>query len=283
FSVLNSRSKTPAPILLIPPIGVGISNQFFTRFINAWKQTKDARSPIYAPDLIGCGTSVPMPTENDKPLTPADWGEQLSSYIKEEIGQPVILVSQGGSAPIALSTLQLRSDMIKGLILLTPPNPKSLTTQTNKLISNTFYSVFSRSILGDWFYRIARGRAFLKDFSEKNLFLNPSDVDDEWLDMCSKDAVDFSKRFGIFAFLSGIWRDNYKEAFSIMAKIPTLVVAGSRSSFDPSSQEKKLSDYKMLVPSCETTRVLQGGGILPWECPEETALAIQEFISSNKL
>ena len=87
-NVGEDRHNTP--LLLIHPIGVGLSRRFWHRFCNAWYQSKRTNS-IYNPDLLGCG-------ESDMPhiaYTPADWAAQLQHFLQTVIQKPVTLVVQG--------------------------------------------------------------------------------------------------------------------------------------------------------------------------------------------
>src|SRR6478609_1408440 len=64
------------PLLLIHPIGVGLSRQFWQRFCREWYHTSRL-NPIYNPDLLGCG-------ESDMPhvaYTPSNWAEQLQYFL----------------------------------------------------------------------------------------------------------------------------------------------------------------------------------------------------------
>ena len=50
------EAHNSTPLLLIHPIGVGLSRRFWHRFCKAWYQS-GRTNPIYNPDLLGCGES----------------------------------------------------------------------------------------------------------------------------------------------------------------------------------------------------------------------------------
>lgn len=92
---INATSEG-VPLLLIHPIGVGLSRQFWQRFCREWYNTGQ-RNLIYNPDLLGCG-------ESDMPhlaYTPSDWAEQLQYFLQTVVQKPVILVVQGALLPVA--------------------------------------------------------------------------------------------------------------------------------------------------------------------------------------
>ena len=85
--VREDRHSTP--LLLIHPIGVGLSRRFWHRFCKDWYRNGHT-NPIYNPDLLGCG-------ESEMPYiayTPADWAAQLQHFLQTVIQSPVTLVVQ---------------------------------------------------------------------------------------------------------------------------------------------------------------------------------------------
>ena len=103
YTVHTSSNPLPptSAIVLIHPIGVGLSGVFWQPFIETWL-AQNPNSVIYNPDLIGCG-------ECDMPSVayyPSDWAAQLQYFIENVIQQPVTLIVQGASFPIAIKLIQ---------------------------------------------------------------------------------------------------------------------------------------------------------------------------------
>ena len=114
-----SRPGLP-PLVLIPPVGVGIDRRFFSRLQDCWQ----GGAATHAPDLLGIGSATPKPRRF---YAPEVWAGQLDDYIRS-LGEPCVLVSQGGQLPCALETWRLGgAETIKGLALLSPP-PLSFVT-----------------------------------------------------------------------------------------------------------------------------------------------------------
>lgn len=71
------EAQDSAPLLLIHPIGVGLSRQFWHRFCHACYQS-ERTNPIYNPDLLSC-------SQSDMPYiayTPIDWANQLQHFLQ---------------------------------------------------------------------------------------------------------------------------------------------------------------------------------------------------------
>ena len=112
-SVTRGATDLP-PLLLIPPVGVGIDRQFYARFQDVWDG-----GDTHAPDLLGTGDAKPKPRRFYKPEV---WAGQLDAYVREVIGEPCVLVSQGGLLPVALEMWRLGgTDTVRGVACLSPP------------------------------------------------------------------------------------------------------------------------------------------------------------------
>lgn len=131
------------PLLLIHPIGVGLSREFWHRFCEQW-QGQGARNPIYSPDLLGCGEST-MP---QVAYYPEDWAAQLLVLIQTVIQQPVILVVQGALLPVAIRLMQQlpaqQSDWVKGIILSGPPAWRVMTEAAPLNRQRALWNLFLR-------------------------------------------------------------------------------------------------------------------------------------------
>jgi len=142
------EAQNSTPLLLIHPIGVGLSRRFWHRFCNAWYQS-GYTNPIYNPDLLGCG-------ESDMPhiaYTPADWAAQLQHFLQTVIQKPVTLVVQGALLPVALELVQLQTqpNLIQKLVLASPPAMALMTQPTGTRKQKLTWNLLD-SPLGAAFY-----------------------------------------------------------------------------------------------------------------------------------
>ncbi|MDJ1184213.1 alpha/beta fold hydrolase [Roseofilum casamattae] len=277
YEVNRTPGSDGAPILLIHPIGVGLSRRFWDRFIQTWRD-RGYSNPIYNPDLLGCG-------ESDMPrvaYTPEDWAEQLSCFLQTVIQRPAIAIVQGALFPtaIALSQLESSRELVSALVLSGPPAWPVMTYESPSWQQRLLWNGFD-SPLGSAFYRYARRRQFLQSFSIRQLFGNPAQVDEEWLEMLKVGANNPESRHAVFAFLAGFWRKNYQLAISKISQ-PTLVLVGETASSiskegKQETPDARLQDYLACLPQGRGQKML-GRNVLPYESPDLFVSAIAEVL-----
>ena len=279
----NFNSQTPA-LVLIHPIGVGLSGEFWQRFINIWLASHNDYT-IYNPDLLGCGASdIPAVAYYS-----IDWANQLKYLIENEVKKPVILIVQGASFPIAIELLQIISnpDLIKGLVLSTPPAWSTMTEAAkplqNKLLWNLLFN--SPIGLGRLFYNYARRRQFIESFSVRQLFGDADKVDANWLDSLTTEAKNTRTRYAVFSFLAGFWRKDYTKEISEI-KQPTLVVWGKQtSSISKESKGETLEERSNLYLkhlSQGKVKIIEGRNVLPYESTSEFVSVVGDFLQQYK-
>ena len=279
YDIINHENSTieGVPLLLIHPIGVGLSRHFWQRFCDEWYK-KGNSNLIYNPDLLGCG-------ESDMPHVayhPIDWAEQLQYFIKTIVKQPVALVVQGALFPVAIELVKKQPDLIAGMILSGPPAWSVITKPAPKLQQKLLWNLLFDSPSGNLFYRYARRKKFLEDFSIKQLFDSKKDVDDEWLDTLSEGAKNPASRYAVFSFLAGFWRKDYQKAIESIEQ-PTLAVFGQvASSISQSGKkdttEKRLADYSSYLSKGSAIKI-PGRNVLPYESTVEFIDAITPFVN----
>ena len=285
----GTDSQAEPALLLIHPIGVGLSNQFWQPFIQQWQQhslanVEQART-IYNLDLLGCGQSD-MPS---KAYYPQDWAEQLAYFIEQVAQESVVLVVQGALLPVAVRLMTLPvGKRIKGLVLSGPPDWRLMTTPTASWKHKFAWSLFA-SPLGNLFYRYARREKFLRSFSQKQLFENAADVTDEWLQMLDAGSQDMASRYAVFSFLAGFWRQDYAAAIAQIQQ-PVLIVMGEAAStidrttakavekVSDNPSKKRLQDYMDRFPRAQGVSI-EGRNVLPYESAAEFVAAIAPFIA----
>jgi pimeloyl-ACP methyl ester carboxylesterase len=271
---------TNIPLLLIHPVGVGLSKEFWHRFYSLW-QENNLSNPIYNPDLLGCG-------ESDMPSVayyPIDWAEQLEYFLETIVQRPVILIVQGALFPVAVSLVTLQkkqqSNLIHGLILSGPPQMELMTKADSpvqqKLRWNLFYSP-----IGKAFYRYARSRKFLASFSQKKLFADANQVDQEWLDTLEKGAKNLQSQYAVFSFLAGFWRQDFSQKIAEIDR-PTLVLVGNKASTisktnQTENAEQRINSYLNILPQGEGNQI-SGRNVLPYESTEEFVKAVSQFLA----
>lgn len=277
YTVSNKDLDQNYALVLLHPIGVGLSGNFWQRFLTV-KQEQKPQFTIYNPDLLGCGKSDLPHVAYD----PKDWASQLKYFIENIVKKPVILVVQGASFPIAiyLSAGDLKTDLIKGLILSGPPAWNIMTNGNNMRISEIIWNLFFDSFVGSLFYQYARRRQFIQSFSIKELFAEAKDVDNNWLDMLEKSAIDPKNRYAVFSFLAGFWRKDYTKLMK-QINLPTLMLLGEKASSVSKdgfkeSPEKRIELYQQNMPNL-TAKFIKGRNVLPYESTVEFVEQVNDF------
>jgi len=263
-----------APLLLIHPIGVGLSRRFWQRFTQSWQP-----NPIYNPDLLGCG-------ESDMPriaYVPNDWARQLQSFLHRVIKTPAIVIAQGALSPVAIELATIEPDLVRAIVLSGSPAMSLLSRDTSALSHRLAWNLFD-SPFGNGFYRYARRTEFLRNFSIRQLFANEAQVDSEWLSMLKQGSENLESRHAVFAFLSSFWRQDYTAK---MAQIQHRVLAVFGEQASSISREGKgekvsdrLNDYLQKFPNSEGV-IIPGRNVLPYESTQEFIEVITPFIRKN--
>jgi len=278
----NSTVEPAIPLVLLHPIGVGLSRHFWHRFCHEWFKT-GRNNLIFNPDLLGCGESE-MPRAA---YIPADWARQLQYFLQTIVKKPVILLVQGAELPVALALVQQQTEpnYIKGLVLSGPPAWSLITTATPSWEHKLSWNILD-SPVGNAFYRYARRRQFLRSFSERQLFADRVDVDAQWLDTLELGAVNPESRYAVFSFLAGFWRENYESAIASITQ-PTLVVVGEKASSisrtgKSETPDERIAEYVKHLPQAQA-RKISGRNVLPYESTAEFVAVAAEFVNQYSI
>lgn len=267
-------------LLLIHPIGVGLSGVFWHRFAETWFNNGHNYT-LYNPDLLGCGNS-------DKPHVcyySEDWAKQLQHFIKIVVKKPVVLVVQGALFPVAIELIKNSSqpNFIKGLVLSGPPAWRLMTEPAKPLQQKLLWNLLFNSPigLGNGFYRYARRRQFLQSFSVRQLFAKAEMVDNEWLDFLEKGAKDIQNRYAVFSFLAGFWRRDYTNDIQAIQQ-PTLVIFGEEASSiskegKTETPVQRLELYLKNLPLSQGCQI-SGRNVMPYESSDEFVLMVADFL-----
>lgn len=278
YWVPPTEPATGVPLLLVHPIGVGLSRRFWHPFCRTWYGSGQSNM-IYNPDLLGCGDS-------DLPAVayqPEDWADQLQVLLQDVIQQPVVLVVQGALLPVAIALVQQQREpsLIKGLVLAGPPAWGLITQQFPEWQQKIIWNLLN-SPLGAAFYRYARRPQFLQSFSTRQLFADATDVDSQWIKSLTQGAANPATRHAVFSFLAGFWRRNYEAKIRAIHQ-PTLVLFGTTaSSISQTGQaeqpQERLDQYLAHLPQAQG-QLLPGRNVLPYESTEMFVQVVAQFVN----
>lgn len=275
---LASHTSAEQQLLLIHPIGVGLSSRFWDRFVAHW-QDRDSSTDLLKPDLLGCG-KAPCPA---RPLTPEDWAEPLIHLLRERANGPVVLVCQGASLPIALAIVANAPELVSALVAISPPGWRVLKQEFSQSRAHWLWRILFDGLIGSLFYRYARRRRFLDGFSRKNLFACPESVDDEWLEMLKQGSRAMDTRWAVYSFLAGFWRRDWEPQLTGL-NIPIQILFGINATGIGSSKswddlEERLGTYREKLPNASISTI-PGRNVLPYESTEECVNSVREWVST---
>jgi len=167
------------PLLLVHPVGIGLSSWFWDRFIDAWDGGE-----VFAPDLIGCGESDRWRPEERGLFLPLDWARGCEALWRARIQRPCVVFTQGGLAPVGVVLAARESDNWSGslavshLVLSAPPTWQDMIIGLPEPELMRNYNAL-RSPLGAAAVGLIETRAAIRFFSD--LFLFEHECDDRYI------------------------------------------------------------------------------------------------------
>ncbi|KAJ8602933.1 hypothetical protein CTAYLR_001507 [Chrysophaeum taylorii] len=260
-------AKDRKPLLLIHPVGIGLSSWFYEPLMEALHE--EYGGEVFAPDLIGCGASEAWDPGKRGLFIPLDYARQCEELWRLEIGRPCVVVVQGGLAPVGVSLAARRNDLwdgpraVENLVLASPPSWDVLAGGSSKDAVARNYDLWSGP-LGKAGYKILRRRSFVRFFS--NLFLFANKADERWIESCCDEAKQIEKQWPVFAFNAGIVNARGLYDDLVELKQRTLILEGIRD-----SRKSSRDAYLDFLQKCKRHVVDDALNVLPWEAPNETA------------
>mmetsp|Transcript_48390 Transcript_48390/g.97365 ORF Transcript_48390/g.97365 Transcript_48390/m.97365 type:complete len:361 (-) Transcript_48390:326-1408(-) len=272
------------PLLLVHPVGVGISAWFWDRFAREW--TESGGGPVVVPDLLGCGRRDRWTSaENDDLAVLPLWTEQCAALIQHEFankGMPVTVLAQGGLAPVGIRLAAKNINAIVALVLTTPPSWEALCMP---LKANEVAKNLSRlQALPKFVFGLLSSRQAIRFFSALFLFAKAGNenavVDGTWLNEACNDAADDTTRFAIWHFNAGTCEipDYSNDLMNI--RVPTLVVTGEETSDDPAG---RVLSFERNMQRARGAVVPETKNVIPWQNPLELRSATDDFLASYGL
>ncbi len=273
------------PILLIHPVGIGLSSWFWERLFVEW-----SGPAIYAPNLIGCGIfeggDAWDPDERGLsfPLGWAKGCEALMKLSETESGSNFLalrfplfgsnkdrkwtVMAQGGLAPVGVLLASRNPDIVENLVLASPPTWNDMTTAVPETQLSRNYNFLRNPIWGRMAFQLLESRGAIEFFSNQFLFSKPCDK--VWLDNAEKE-LGWKARPPVIAFNSGFCQHRSLEEELRSLPQPTLILAGD-------GDKRKREEYQSNMKNCRL-QILSGLNVLPWESANETVSALKELDS----
>jgi pimeloyl-ACP methyl ester carboxylesterase len=289
YKQASAGYEEESPILLIHPVGIGLSSWFWQRFIEEWTNGP----AVYAVNLIGCGVTEGSDAWNpDKQglFFPLSWAQQcetlINTVINEDMtkqrsplsqllgeGSPsaVSVVVQGGLAPVGILLAHRNPDAVQNLILTSPPAYGEIATPVPESELQRNYNFLRNPVAGNLAFAALETRWAVRFFSD--LFLFEDKCDDVWLDKALEEARP-EARPPVQAFNSGFcMHRSLEEEWKSLRQQNILILQGS----DDRARCDQREGYTAELSNCEI-QTLPGKNVLPWESPAATVEAVKKFL-----
>lgn len=232
------------------------------------------QSPVYAPDLIGCGTQNGGDAWDPatKPLSfPLGWAQGVEAMLPL-LNKKCTLVCQGGLAPVAVLLAARNPQLVERLILASPPTWDDMTTAVPAKELERNYWFLTNPWTSTPAFSLLESKWALRFFSNAFLFSEP--CDEEWISRAHEAATAGDLRQPVAAFNAGLCNHrSFQEELETMISQPTLILSGE-------GDKRDRQGYVDNMPNCQWAQLPGTCNVLPWEDPEGFNRAVQEFCES---
>ena len=289
------------PIVFIHPVGIGLSNWFWSKVMTEYGKQSNGNPALYAVDLIGCGLengSDPWDPQEEGLFFPLSWAQGIETLINDvvmpeyksnrsngkgrtwDFFSPVggnvnqvngcTVVVQGGLASVGI-VLSARNQLstISKLILTSPPAYNELITPLPQNEIERNYKFLSSPFWGRLAFLLLESRWAIRFFSD--LFLFSSKCDEEWLDFAMVGASFSKARTPVEAFNAGLLQSRSFEHEIKSLDQQVMILCGLDD-----KRNSKRGMYNTMMKNCQT-KCIDGLNVVPWENVRGTILSIDEF------
>lgn len=277
------------PIVLIHPVGIGLSSWFWKRLMDSYEDNP----PIYAPDLIGCGIDHGADAWDPDKIGlffPLSWVEGVETLINEIVipeyresqtlqlpsmfgfnkqSDGCLVIAQGGLAPVGIMLAKRNPLTVSNLMLTSPPTYKDVTTAVPTAELQRNYDFLRSPIFGPIAFNLLESRALIKFFS--NQFLFQEECDEGWLDETERESVFVAARTPVQAFNAGLLQHRSFEDDLKESPQPKMIVSG-----EGDKRAVNRLPFKEELDTCSLVTI-PGLNVLPWESPEALVDLIKEL------
>jgi len=285
--------ETASPLLLIHPVGIGLSNWFWKPLMAEWH----GGSAVYAVNLIGCGIAQggdEWDPDQRGLAFPLGWAQGCEALLQQEIlpklraavvastkatdvsfrpstAVACTVVAQGGLAPVGVLLAARNPETVDRLILTSPPSWNDMVTPVPDQEMDRNFNFLRSPVFGKLAFSFLENKWSIQFFS--NVFLFADKCDKEWIMRALEEACP-AARPPVQAFNSGFC--NHRSFLQELATLvqPTLVLQGDADT----TKMGKRHEYASEMRDCRI-QTIAGLNVLPWESAPAVCRAIHEFLS----
>ncbi len=266
--VVYHESGSGRPLVFVHNVGFGASSYEWSKVYPEFA----SRHRVIALDLLGFG-------ESERPairLTAADGVRTLADFLRSfEWEQPPVLVASGWSAGLCVYLATQHPELVSRLILHMPNGTGEVGHHSLPFFSRWLYRI---PLVARFLYRnYLSTRSSVANWLRKAVFLDPSAVTEEVIDVIATCAQQPSAEHAAMAWLSG------SLSFDLEARLRTLMrpMALLWSEERPADAEGRALQLQRLVPACPLTVVAHGGIMAALEAPKAIIAALEEQLRGD--
>ncbi|WP_416670657.1 alpha/beta fold hydrolase [Egbenema bharatensis] len=268
------QGETGTPIVLIHGFGASWGH---------WRKNIPGLSEnfrVYAIDLIGFGGSAkPVPGKSSISYTFETWGQQISDFCREVVGEPVFLVGNSIGCIAAMQAAVDSPEGVQGVVLincslrLLHDRRRSQLPWYRSAGAPVLQSLLGIRWLGHTFFKmIAKPKTVRKILLQA--YKNPEAVTDELVNLILNPAAD-PGAVDVFLAFTRYSQGPLPEDLLEQLTCPVLILWGTDDPWEPIALGRELAEF-----SCVQDFVpLAGAGHCPQdEIPDQVNALVQNWI-----
>ena len=172
--------------------------------------------------------------------------------------------------PIAILLADRNQDIVRRLVLTSPPVWKDLTTAVQEYDSERNYNFLRSPIWGKLVFKLLESRQAIEFFSNQFLFSNK--CDNTWLDK-TEEEFGVTSRPPVVVFNAGMCMNRGLQSELTRLEQPTLIIQGEDDKRQKQEYSRNMKNSQMIK--------LPGQNVIPWEYPKEMANLLVDWMKNN--
>lgn len=256
------------PVLLIHALYPGASSAQWERNFDFLAE----RYRVYALDLLGFGLSARPRLAYDPTL----YQELIESFLKDNIGEPAIVVASGQSAPFVIKAAAENPHLVRQLILDTPTGLTRFADPA-PLVQRAAYGFWRLPIVGNIAYLTMVTRGSIKHMLERQVFADERVATPMMVEQIFRQSHQPGAKWAPIAMMGGVLNINVSAEYARL-KQPIMLVWGETTSMIPLSDAEPfqhLNEQSVVLNAFPECRLMPG-----YEHPEAFNNRIKEWLES---
>lgn len=265
----GQKSATTPPLLLVH--GFGASTDHFRKNIAQLQQEFE----VWAVDLLGFGRSAKPDWQYGGDV----WRDQLSDFIEQVIGQPVVLVGNSLGGYASLCVAAQRPQWAAGLVLLnsagpfTETQPQAQPNPVKKTIGGFTRNLFLQPWASFFLFQYVRRKAMIRR-TLKQVYLDQSAVTDQLVEDIYRPSCDT----GAAKVFASVFKSRQGEKVDVLLQqmqCPLLILWGEG---DPWMKVRDRSEkFRQYYPTL-TEHFLKAGHCPHDEIPDQVNSLLRDWL-----